>query len=292
MLYFSEKELGEVPREVHKIKRTVWKGIRALIKARVDDGSFGASFPENCPEGVITVGTNPPGFRDAMRAHVYGLSAWPWAETAKMPSTPAFLNLIEFCWIHIATPKSQQYHSSYHHNHLLQFDQEAGREDFRDGIEDILRLNGLAYQLTADGHIERLVYPVLREALADTDLDTLDPDLDELLDKSRRKFRDPDESIRREALEHLWDAWEKLRSLDGVGSVGERADKLLRKVAGPDSLSFKKVLDKEALYIYDLGNELAIRHRNFKQERIARIEHVDYLFHRMFSLIQLILRTR
>ena len=291
MPYFSEREFGDLPRDREKIGKNAWGGIRALIKSRVEDGSFGASHPENCDDGPIVIGTDATMLRDTMRSHVRGLSLWPWADSAKKPSTPAILDLIEFCWTCIGKPISQGYHSFGSHNHL-RFDQEAGREKFRTEIETIFRRNGIAYQLTEEGRIERLAYPVLREAIANQHFDTGDSDLDGLLNKSIFKFLDPDPGTRRETLDHLWDAWERLKTLKGPGDKKALTKAMLKATAGPDSPKFGEALDKDAIGLTWVGNNLRIRKSETDKEKLARSEHVDYLFHRMFSLIQMILRLR
>ena len=63
---------------------------------------------------------------------------------------------------------------------------------------------------------------MLRETLANQDFDTGDSEIDDLLNKSKLKFLDPNAETRREALESLWDAWEKFKSLDGQGDVRAR----------------------------------------------------------------------
>jgi hypothetical protein len=50
---------------------------------------------------------------------------------------------------------------------------------------------------------------VLREELASAQFRTGEEELDRLLEKARKKFLNPDVSTRREALEVLWDAWER-----------------------------------------------------------------------------------
>ena len=265
-----------------------------MIKVGVEDGSFGINYPQNCSDGPITIGTDKVAFRDSMRANIPDLPIWPWGSASDAPSSLKILDMIEFCWKNIAEPSRTIPNSpSYHqHYHLLEFDVDSGREHFREEIETIFRRNGLAYQLTEEGCIERLLDQVQHEALANQVFDTGDTELDDLLNKSRLKFLDPDPEKRRESLEHLWDTWEKLRSLGGQGGVEARAKAMLDTVAGPASPKFREALEKEALEFYPLGNKLSIRHRNMNQESIARSEHADYMFHRMFSLIQLVLRLR
>ena len=130
--------------------------------------------------------------------------------------------MIEFCWWCIGKPIRNGYHKFFNHHHL-DFDIEAGQNEFRNEINLIFRLNGLAYELTERGHIERLAPPVLREKLASDQFYTGDGELDGMLKTARRKFLNPDEAIRREALDSLWDAWERLKTL-GDGSDKEDAN--------------------------------------------------------------------
>ena len=41
-----------------------------------------------------------------------------------------------------------------------------------------------------------------------------------------------------------------------------------------------------------IGNTFRIRHSETSLERLAEGKHVDYLFHRLLSLVQLILRMK
>ncbi len=43
MSYFSEREQGEHPREYEHIGEDAWGGFQALIRARIEDRSLGAS---------------------------------------------------------------------------------------------------------------------------------------------------------------------------------------------------------------------------------------------------------
>lgn len=291
MTYFSEREEGERPRDREKIPRDAWGGIRALVRARIADGSFGASYSETCPDGGGPTGTDENGFWLAMRGENPALRQdmlHDWSE--EMPRTLDILDMIEFCWRCIGKPVQGSYHSFFSHYHL-RFDVEAGRDEFREAINRVFRRNGLAYELAGHGHIERLAPPLLREELASAQFRTGDSELDGMLEKARRKFLDPDEATRRESLEALWDAWERLKTLvDGPDKKAQVAS-LLDGIAGPVSPEFRKALEQEAKELTRIGNSLQIRHSEIGQERLAKGEHVDYLFHRLVAFIQLALRT-
>ncbi len=292
MTYFSERENGECPRDSEDIDEGAWGGLQALIFSRIEDGSFGASYPATCDDGLGPIGSDEDTFWKAMRADIPTLQQRPWYEPVNdPPRTMDILDLVEFCWRCVGKPIHLDYHKFFSHHHL-NFDIRAGRDEFRDVVNRIFRRNSLAYELTEQGHIERLVAPVLREELAAVQFDTGEAELDRLLETSRQKFLNPNEAVRREALETLWDAWERLKTLGSGADKKAQSTSLLDGTAGSFSPQFRAVLEREAKELTWIGNHLRIRHSEKNQERLAEGKHVDYLFHRLLSLVQLILRMK
>ena len=84
-----------------------------------------------------------------------------------------------------------------------------------------------------------------------------------------------------------WDAWERLKTL-------EHADKrtsvslLLDKAASEPN--FRRLLEEEARDLTETGNNFRIRHSEINRAPIDTSEQVDYLFHRMFAMIRLLLK--
>ena len=305
MRYFSERETGELPREGEEISANAWRGLLVVIRTLSVGGFFGARFPEICEDGTFTCGANMGMVDDSLRAEIPKLAdlveqTYPrFTRTTLdalgfpdiLPSTLDILDLIEFCWRSVGKPIHTNYHSFFRHNHLA-FDEEAGRAEFRSQVETILRRNGSAYALTEEGRMERLVPPVFENMVVQSEVSTGDLELDRLLDTAPRKFVDPSPEARREALEALWDAWERLKTLDGQADKRAGAQAMLDNAAGTSSPKFRGALEREAIELTDIGNNLRIRHSETNQEMLARSEHVDYLFYRLFSLIKLILRSR
>ena len=98
MSYFSEREHGEQPRESEAIGEGAWGGIQALIRSRVEDGSFGATYPETCPDRAGPVGTDYESVARAVRAEIPTFSDPPWFDRASgAPGTLDILDLVEFC---------------------------------------------------------------------------------------------------------------------------------------------------------------------------------------------------
>ena len=55
--------------------------------------------------------------------------------------------------------------------------------------------------------------------------------------------------------------------------------------------NFRARLDQEARELTRIGNNFRIRHSETSQRPLQLDEHVDYLFHRMFSLISMMLKV-
>jgi len=292
MQYFSEKEKGECPRDQEEINASAWGGICALVKACIEDGSFGVSYPYTCPDGGGPIGTNEKDLWQAVRAEIPDLGEQvPWTPMAEMPSTIEILDLIEFAWRKVGKPLQQDYHPFHTHYHL-KFDRETGQAEFRETVNNIFRRNGLVYELTSEGKIKRLGPPGLGELLASPEFNTNDAELDEMLKMARQKFLNPKLNVRREGLEKLWDAWERLKTLGDGNNKKEQISDLLNRAAGSSSPRLREALMKEATELTTIGNSLQIRHSEITQEKLQSSQPVDYLFHRLLSLIILIIRTK
>ena len=302
MRYFSERETGDSLRETEDISVNVWRGLLTVVRNRAADGSFGAKFPVICEDGTFVTGAHMGMFEDALQAEIPKLVAsieqsYPRfrrsiIDALQMPdlqfSASEILDLIEFCWKSMGKPIKIGTHSFFRHDHL-EFDVEAGRDEFRNEVETIFRRNGIAYVLTEEGHIERLMPLAFQSILVESDFDTGDTELNRLLSIAQRKFLNPRQETRREALEALCDAWERLKTLDGQGDKKAQTKAMLDATAGTSSPKFRDALEREAKEVTDIGNSLRIRHSETSQEKLASSEHVDYLFYRLFSLIRLIL---
>jgi hypothetical protein len=299
MPYFSEKETGPRPRTEEIINPAVWGGIVAHIQKLVATGAFGKEYPLQCPDGRGTIGTDENLFSLALQAQMYGLQ-WPLqtkrtdAEAFSSnepfaPETLLILDLVQFCFNKVAKPLPYSYHQFLGHDHL-NFDVEAGRQEFRKEINGLFARNGVAYELDSGGAIVRLGPPILREAVSDFIFCTGDTTLDQMLEEARRKFINPNTSIRREAVERLWDAWERIKSLEEPEDKKISINLLLTKAASdPDIL---KMFDDEGRELTRIGNKFHIRHTEMDQILITDSDHLDYLFHRLFAMIQLLLRKR
>jgi 23S rRNA A2030 N6-methylase RlmJ len=210
-----------------------------------------------------------------------------YINSTEQPPTLAILDFIEFCYQNVAKPIQEDFHSFFGHYHLA-FDSAEGQRDFRQKIERILARNGLAYELQENRQIIRLAPPILRESLQAGVFQTGDAHLDSLLEAARTKYLDPNLSTRRESLEKLWDAWERLKTIEDPSDKRRSVTILLDKAATEPN--FRERLEGEAKELTSIGNSFMIRHTETDKIPISSSEQVDYFFQRLFALIYLLLQ--
>ena len=195
----------------------------------------------------------------------------------------AFLDLIECCFRLIAPFNNGKCNSGKY-----ECLRESVSENMRFEVNRVFIRDGVAFKLNPDGEIVRTGAPIVTDAVQNATFITGDETLDELLNTARDKFVNRDRSTRSEALDKLWDAWERLKTLEVPGDKRASTAALLDRVAAGDA-PFRERLEKEARALTDIGNDFMIRHSETDRHPLTDDRHVDYLFHRMFSLVYLLL---
>lgn len=295
MEYFSDKEGKLKPQTIDSITPAVWGGIVAFIQSLVATGAFGKRYPEICPDGNGPIGTDEHSFVLALRAEVSDVQ-WPleiekgphYEKTPWAPETIEVLDLIQFCYQAVAEPIRGSYHSFFRHYHLS-FDEEAGKDSFREKVNTIFRRNGIAFVLESDGTIKRIIPEQFKDFIS-THVRTGDSVLDNMIDEAQKKFLNPDTKIRKEALEKLWDCWERIKTLEDSKDKKRSISILLDKASfDPD---IRSLLEHESRKLTDIGNTFHIRHSEVTQVVISDNNIIDYLFYRLFAFIQMLLSSR
>ena len=295
MEYFSDKESKSKTQTVDSVTPAAWGGIVALIQSLIATGAFGKQYPEMCPDGNAPTGTDEQSFVLALKAEVPDVQ-WPLQTTEKeswetkpwAPETMVVLDLIQFCYQAVAKPIQGGYHSFFRHHHLS-FDEEAGKDSFLEKINTIFRRNGIAFVLEYDGAIKRII-PEQFKSFISTHIRSGDSVLDNMIDDAQKKFLNPDTKIRKEAIERLWDCWERIKTLEDSTDKKKSISILLDK-ASTDS-DTRSLLEEEARKLTDIGNTFHIRHSEVTQIVISNNSIIDYLFYRLFAFIQMLLSSR
>lgn len=283
---FTERHGGTKPRVLEKLDHITRRGLLGLIEARIDEEWFGEAFPFACPDGRGNAGCDNQKLKDMAAA--YGV-IWPadYRDGHEPQSDGQIFDLIEFSYEHIALPDAYDSHSYMGHSHYT-YDQQAGREKFQDEVNRMFERNGIAFNLE-HGEVMRIAPSVLQEVLAQTTFDTGDRILDDILEVARQKFLNRSLDVRRESLEKLWDAWERLKTVEPGKDKKARVTALLDKAA--TEATFRLRLESEAASLTEIGNKFMIRHTETDKIPIEDSAHVDYLFQRMFALVRLLLKA-
>lgn len=199
------------------------------------------------------------------------------------------MDLLEFCAKSIGEPINIDYHKGYQHHHL-RWDREAGLKRFVEDVNLQFARNGVAFELTPDGKARRLLPQPLSDVLAKTLFRTGDTYTDNLLETACRKIVSPKPDDRQDALEKLWDAFERLKTLEPGKDKCAQADALLDRAAPPGS-KLREVLNVEFTALTNIGNGFRIRHSETNREALATPEQIDFLFFRLFASIRFVLKT-
>ena len=282
---FTERHGHLKPRIAEALDGPTRDGLLALVDARIDEESFGLAFPAKCDDGYAYAGTDFHKLKDMMNGYCV---IWPGGVDRDHPPTDAqVFDLLEFAYEFVAEAKDPFYHSYMSHSHYS-YDLETGRATFAHDVNRMFERNGIAFALD-DGEVIRIAPTVIHEDLEISVFQTGDATLDRLLEVSRGKFLNRSMDVRRESLEQLWDAWERLKTLEPGRDKRESSRLLLDKVTAEPALRTR--LEREAQELTAIGNEFMIRHTETDKLPIAEPAHVDYLFHRMFSMIRLLLKA-
>jgi hypothetical protein len=284
--YYTDREYGARPRSSEVVESRLWAGLISLIQTRIDDGSFGFRFPAVCSdEGRIPYGVDQRALATMLEAEV------PWIEwplhREMVPDTPVVLDLIEFCALAVGKPIAGSYHSFFQHTHMS-WDRPKGLAQFVAEVNRLFSRNGLAFELNAEGKARRLLPAHVGQTLATANFCTGDAEADALLEDARRRFLAPRLEDRRDGLEKLWDAFERIKTLEPGANKRASADALLDRAARPGS-KLRQVLAEEAEALTRIGNAHRIRHSEVGQETLETDSQVDFLFGRLFAFIHLVL---
>jgi hypothetical protein len=293
MHYFGERENGPPIQDREAITATAWQGIVGLIESSLRTAMFAEDFPDrSCQDegrNETITGCNERQFYLRL-AGDHPEIPLP-LDPNNLPDTVAALELLEFCYRHASEPVGSEPHAYFAHRHYLHFSRDAGQTAFARDANSILTRNRLGYELQGNGEIRRLLPLVLREVLVSAQFTSEDPDLNRLLESARDKVTRPDFRTRYDALRDLWDAFERLKTLEEPrNNLALSSAALIARVSQEPQI--RAMLDLEMRQnLPALGNGFFIRHANANQVNLQTSEEIDYLFHRLFAVIRLLLRS-
>ncbi|MEU3543379.1 hypothetical protein [Streptomyces paromomycinus] len=328
---FYSDRLGQgKPRVSEEVSPAAWGGVVALIHRLIGNGFLACDFPaydcsdDHSGHSVIT-GVDDAMFASSLLAHVPDLSALsasanseaedPFGISAlsggsqpriddllnptQSPDTVTALDVIDFIARHIEKP-SRTTHHPWNGDHPHYFfssrerldDQRPGQGQFQEDIDLLFARSGIAFTLGEDFRVQRLGPPEARPLITDFRPATGDEDLDAKLTDALALFVSRDPRDRRNAVEKLWDGFERLKTLElGSGSSKKESASQLLDRAACGSEPYRELLNSEFKMLTDTGNSFTIRHHEHGQAELPNSAAVDYLFVRLASVLSYVLRT-
>jgi len=304
MDFFSDRELGNKPATREDIDINVWNGIVAIIDSFIADNSFSKDFPEHCQDGSGVCGCNTILFYDQLKAYIPTIEIpirrkdasvkerIPWESDEKIEKSDvnlySTLDMIEFCHMHLydAEPIGK-FHEFFNHYHFTFNSKGSAQIKFRYLINSLFERNGIAFELHFTGRIRRVI-PSELQKLFKSNYSSKDEILNQLMAEAAQYIILPQKSDRTRGIEKLWDAFERAKTFYSTNKKIS-APQLINLVSNGNSL-FESYLLAETFTLTDIGNKFQIRHFETDKQPITDLSHLDYLFFRMFSLIDLFIK--
>lgn len=284
---YSERERGPKPRTQERIDERTWGGLVILINTLVDDGSFGAGYPAMCQDGRGPYGCDRDTLGIALRAEVE--IEWPLRIEIFPDDQMSIFDMLEFLYEKVGKPIQQDHHSFFGHYHLT-FDVQRGQAEYVSAVNRLFARNGIAFEMTEAGQVRRVLSDYVAQIVTSFLSQTGDFETDRLLSAAHAAVTSRSLDTRRDGLEKLWDAFERMKTLEPGKDKKASAEAMLNRVTcGP---VFRALLGAEAKALTDAGNTLRIRHSELSQEILSASDHVDYLYARMLVFVHLLLRAR
>jgi len=112
--------------------------------------------------------------------------------------------------------------------------------------------------------------------------------LDQMITEACDKIRLPPSEAKQEALEKIWKAWERIKTIHSADKRKGMEEILAQ--AAPEK-KFRETLQAEAKELTKIGNDYSIRHSETNQIPLEIPEQFDHLFHRMLAMIYLLLQN-
>lgn len=314
MTYFSDREKTTAIEQLTEcITIDIWNGIAIIINSLIANNNLAKDYPLQCPDGSNICGVDEHSFYIAAKSIIPTIDFLP--EYGKIEPLPFnflspevnpfeyriddkidvkveqfkynVLDFIEFVFKHICDVENGHYHEFFRHYELRFPKTTTIRDKFVRDVNEIFERNHIAFKLTPDGEIQRIIDKEL-DILIASQKEPTEVTLQNLLQEATIKIKSHKIGEREIALEKLWDAFERIKTIVIPGDKHDSANKLLSSVSNFNN-KIKDELDKECRTLTNIGNSFQIRHFETNKTPITDSEHIDYLFFRMYALIQLLL---
>ncbi|MBX3353524.1 MAG: hypothetical protein KF684_11385 [Phycisphaeraceae bacterium] len=281
---FSEREHGIPDATSSEISLIAWNALRELLNTKIDAAWLTSLGAERCPDPGKTaiIGCDRRAVLDRIAGRVP--EAVCGTQFCEHPSTETILDLLEFVYQNVSKPNSSTFHDYLEHYHHNTFSEQEARTGFAHDVNGILQSHRVSWRLEETGFERRVPAD---SALLITRFETADADLTNLLNDSVDRFlRDPRDL--QGALEKLWDALERVKTVPAGNNKKKSAQNLIHAAAG-GNVAVKNVLESEIKYLTTLGNEWCIRHHETDKHPIPCDDMRVYFYLRCMTFLRYLL---
>ena len=182
------------------------------------------------------------------------------------------------------------HHGYYGHDDLTFGTSNVCKYEFIKDINAIFKKTGLLYCVNQKGEVERIIENgVLSEEIEKSIPTIKEIGIQELLNEAIALHKNPHPEARKDAIEKIWDAFERLKSYYATKQQEKLSsiDKIITDISGGQEY-IKQLFDKEFKTLTnEIGNACHIRHSEVWQVDVTDIRHYDYFFNRCLSIIAL-----
>ena len=197
----------------------------------------------------------------------------------------ALIDLIEFVAQNIRDITRKSYHSFFRHDDLSFGETNEIAKKFIEEINRTFQKVGLLYQLTTNLEVERIEETAILSEKIEKNIQTInEPGLRELLIMAVQKHKSPYPDDQKDAVEKIWDAFERLKTYYIDKKKNESADQIISDMSEGKE-AYIKLFTAEFKLLTEIGNNYRIRHHETNKIDITDIRHYDYFFNRCLALI-------
>ncbi|UNL92779.1 hypothetical protein CPY53_04050 [Paenibacillus polymyxa] len=292
---FTDREFPEERGLSEKVTKEAYNGITLALESRIPNFAF--KFSYDCADTSTPYATNVNALKDSIRAIIpkleYPLNPLDYDREIEEQDKYNLFDLIEYLYPLVQDIKQDEYHSYYRHYHLVLLQTTKEKDSLRGEINLIFRRNNLNFYLDLDGEVKRRLPRAFDELVSGVGtVNIKDDDLSSLIKTALNLITKPSEYERKLALEKLWDAFERVKTIKAT-KQGEKREsaKELTKLMANSTPGFEEIINDEFMLLSKLGNNYQIRHFETYITKIPDLALIDYLFFRALSLINLAVVT-
>ncbi|MDV8148941.1 hypothetical protein [Arthrobacter sp. B10-11] len=284
--FYSDRANGPIPRTHDVLPKATAEGLFSLFRSKAQAHWLAQHFPEHCVDGNAISGTDQSALWSNVRAVIPELKEDSLFGVREQQSDDVLFDLMEYAAARIAKPVQGRWHE-YMKHFELDFAEALGKREFRQEVNQILQRGGTMYELGPGGRIVRIGTTEVQQIIQQMVPASGDATLDGLLQLAKGLYISRKDDDRVLALDKLWDAFERLKTIDVSGNKKQSSNVLLDNIT---SAEFREVARAEMVALTALGNQFMIRHHETDKHPVPEVAQ-DYLFARMGSLIVFLLKV-